>query len=228
MTRARVVSLVPSATETLLAWGVDPIAVTRFCEQPDFVTVGGTKDPDVAAIVDLRPDLVVMCVEENRLDDARALEAAGLEVFAFEIDGVDDVEPQLAALADLLDVSPHVTSVDSEPSNVDLHAFVPIWRRPWMSLRSGTYGSDLLRRIGIGNIFADEGSRYPEVTLAQASARDPDLVIAPSEPYPFSERHRQELEVVAPTVFVDGQDLFWWGHRTPAAVDRLREVLHNA
>ena len=159
-----------------------------------------------------------MCVEENRLEDARALEAAGLEVFAFDIDGVDDVEPQLGALADLLEVPQPVTSVDSEPASVDRHAFVPIWRRPWMSLQSGTYGSDLLRRIGIGNIFADEGSRYPEVTLAQASAHDPDLVIAPSEPYPFSERHRRELEVVAPTVFVDGQDLFWWGVRTPAAL----------
>ena len=50
----RVVSLVPSVTETVLAWGVTPVAVTRFCEQPDLVQVGGTKDPDLEAIaVDL-------------------------------------------------------------------------------------------------------------------------------------------------------------------------------
>ncbi|MEY2588091.1 MAG: hypothetical protein QOJ67_75, partial [Acidimicrobiaceae bacterium] len=62
----RIVSLVPSATESLLAWGVTPVAVTRFCEQPELLAVGGTKDPDVAAIVALRPDLVVLCEEENR------------------------------------------------------------------------------------------------------------------------------------------------------------------
>ncbi|MFS8586549.1 MAG: helical backbone metal receptor, partial [Acidimicrobiia bacterium] len=75
---ARVVSLVPSVTETLLAWGVTPVACTRFCEQPDLPHVGGTKDPDVAAIADLAPDLVVMCVEENRREDADALAEAGV------------------------------------------------------------------------------------------------------------------------------------------------------
>ncbi len=66
----RVVSLVPSVTEALLAWGVEPVACTRFCEQPSIRHVGGTKDPDVAAIVALAPDLVVMCDEENRAEDA--------------------------------------------------------------------------------------------------------------------------------------------------------------
>ena len=73
----RVVSLVPSVTETLLAWGITPVAVTRFCEQPSLRAVGGTKDPDVAAIVELAPDLVVMCHEENRLEDFDALVGRG-------------------------------------------------------------------------------------------------------------------------------------------------------
>ena len=74
----RVVSLVPSATETLRAWGVDPVACTRFCEQPDLPAVGGTKNPDVAAIVSLAPDLVVLDEEENRREDHDALPAEGL------------------------------------------------------------------------------------------------------------------------------------------------------
>ena len=69
--KARVVSLVPSATETLRALGLDPVACTRFCEQPTIPAVGGTKDPDVAAIVALAPDLVVMNDEENRREDHR-------------------------------------------------------------------------------------------------------------------------------------------------------------
>ena len=69
MTALRVVSLVPSATETLLDWGIDPVACTRFCEQPQLTHVGGTKDPDIHAIAELGPDLVVMDREENRRED---------------------------------------------------------------------------------------------------------------------------------------------------------------
>ena len=64
-----VVSLVPSVTETLSAWGVTPIACTKYCERPDLHHVGGTKNPEVEAIVALEPDLVVVDVQENRLED---------------------------------------------------------------------------------------------------------------------------------------------------------------
>ncbi len=64
----------------------------------------------------------------------------------------------------------------------------------------------------MANVFAAGDERYPATTLADvAAAIGPDIVIAPSEPYPFRERHRPELEAVAPVVFIDGQDLFWWG-----------------
>jgi hypothetical protein len=69
----KIVSLVPSVTETLLAWNIEPTACTRFCEQPSLRHVGGTKDPDIAAIVELKPDLVVVDREENRKEDAEAL-----------------------------------------------------------------------------------------------------------------------------------------------------------
>lgn len=220
----RVVSLVPSATETLLTWGIEPIGVTRFCEQPALRSIGGTKDPDLGALVTSAPDIVVMCVEENRREDAEALRAAGLELFVFDINAVDEVEQHLHDFAERLGV---VTEgfVLSEQPQPRLNAFVPIWRRPWMTMQHGTYGSSLLARIGVGNVFAASGRRYPEVTLDEARALTPDVVLAPSEPYPFSERHRAELETVAPVVFVDGKDLFWWGVRTPAAVERLRDQL---
>ena len=73
----RVVSLVPSSTETLLALGVDVVACTRFCEQPAIPHVGGTKNPDIAAIVALAPDLVVLDEEENRREDADASRPPG-------------------------------------------------------------------------------------------------------------------------------------------------------
>lgn len=219
----KVVSLVPSVTETLLAWGVEPVACTRFCEQPSLTHVGGTKNPDIEAIVRLAPDIVIMNDEENRVEDADTLRNAGLEVHVVTVRKVDDVAPALAALADRLDVpfDPWNPIPVAPPTR---SAFVPIWRRPWMSMNADTYGSSMLATVGIDNVYADATERYPTVTLEDAAFRKPDVVLAPSEPYPFGERHVAELESVAPVVLVDGQDLFWWGVRTPAAFTRLRRA----
>jgi ABC-type Fe3+-hydroxamate transport system substrate-binding protein len=223
----RVVSLVPSVTETLAAWGVPPVACTRFCERPDLPHVGGTKNPDVERIVELGPDLVVMCEEENRREDADALAAAGVATATVVIDGVSDVAPALRMLAGLVGADPYAVADPVPPPapGAPRRAFVPIWKRPWMTLSGGTYGSSLLAAIGVDNVFADADDRYPEVTLEEARARRPDVVLAPSEPYPFGPRHVATLEAVAPVVLVDGQDLFWWGTRTPAAVARLHRQL---
>lgn len=226
----RVVSLLPSATETLRAWGLDPVACTRFCEQPDLIHVGGTKDPDVGAILALAPDLVVLDEEENRLEDAQALTAAGVPLLVTAVRSVADVDPTLRRLAEALDLPPRQAPEIPDRAEVTgdasrLRAFVPIWRRPWMTINAETYGSSVLEEIGIDNVYAGDDASYPTVDLAGAAARSPDRVLAPSEPYPFSERHRAELEAVAPVVFVDGRDLFWWGVRTPAALIRLATAL---
>lgn len=229
----RVVSLVPSVTETLLAWGVEPVACTRFCEQPSLAHVGGTKDPDVEAIVALRPDLVVMDEEENRREDAAAIESAGLTVLATAVRSIADVAPTLDALTTALGRerrSERALLTESGAGEGDggrrrKRAFVPIWRNPWMTINRETYGSSLLAAIGIDNVYADDGDRYPTIELDDATGRRPDLVIAPSEPYPFSERQRPELERVAPATYVDGRDLFWWGVRTAGALERLSRAL---
>lgn len=221
----RIVSLVPSLTETLLDWGIEPAACTRFCEQPDLQHVGGTKDPDIAAIVAIGPDLVVVDEEENRREDHAALVAAGLDVWVLRIRSIDDVADQLPPLAGRIGVDwampPLPEPATAEPLR---SAFVPIWKRPWMALGAPAYGTSVLERLGIGNVYATDGP-YPATTLEDAAARRPDVVIAPSEPYPFEERHRAELESVAPTVFVDGKDLVWWGSRTASALERLRAVI---
>ncbi len=94
-----VVSLVPSVTETLLAWGVTPVAVTRFCDAPGVPTVGGTKNPGRGRHRGAPPDLVVMDKEENRADDADALQASGVLVHVTHVRAVEDVAPTLARLA---------------------------------------------------------------------------------------------------------------------------------
>ncbi len=225
----RVVSLVPSATETLLSWGVEPLGVTRFCEQGDrYRTFGGTKDPKLADIVDASPDVVVMCDQENRREDAEALQAAGLLVHAIRITQLHQVGPEMIRLAETLgldsslgaacSVSQHAGLANIEPVRV----FVPIWRKPWMTINNDTYGGSLLQATGFTNIFSAHIDRYPSTEVDEILAGQPQRVLAPSEPYPFTERQRGELETFAPTHFVNGKDLFWWGARTPGAFERLQ------
>ena len=222
MVTPRIVSLVPSVTETLLAWGIDPVACTRFCEQPQLHHVGGTKDPDLAAITDLLPDLVVVDEEENRREDHDALQAAGVAVHVLAVRDVVGLDEQMTGLAEVVGARwvPIGPVEEPEPSR---RAWVPIWKRPWMALGEPTYGSALLRALGIANVAAPEGA-YPELDPEAARRRHADLVIAPSEPYPFAERHRSELEAVAPAILVDGRDLLWWGARTRGALERLTIV----
>ena len=207
----RVVSLVPSVTESLVAWGRPPVACTRFCEQPGIEAVGGTKRPRLARIVDLRPDVVVMCDEENRVEDFDALVAAGLVVHVASPRRVEDVPGVLDALADA----------------VGARAFVPIWRRPWMTIGPDTYGASVLRHAGWDGAWPGAAERYPEVTEDAVVAGRPAAVLAPTEPWRFTDADRPELEATfgVPAVVVDGQDLFWWGTRTQAAIGRLAAVL---
>jgi ABC-type Fe3+-hydroxamate transport system substrate-binding protein len=231
----RIVSLVPSSTETLLALGAEVIACTRFCEQPDLPHVGGTKNPDLDAIIDLQPDVVVMDREENRIEDHDELVAAGVRVFVSDVRSVDDA---IALVGDLtaLTHAPADTYTMCQahrvrPAVVGVArrtAFVPIWRRPWMSIAARTYGASLLDLLGIDLVTADLADPYPTVELEDIAARRPDLVLVPSEPYVFTAGHLDELAAAIPgaaIVRIDGQDLFWWGARTPDAIERLAATL---
>lgn len=225
-----VVSLVPSITETLLEWGVEVAACTRFCEQPGLRHVGGTKNPDIGAIVDLGPRVVLMDTEENRREDAEALVGRGVRVVATDVHGVGDVGPALGAIADAVGIArpPIADSHTERPADRGRRrALVPIWRRPWMLLGSDTYGASLLDAVGI-DLAVFGNTRYPTVDIAVLAGSHVDMVLVPSEPYEFSESHLDELRAVLPGTRierVDGQDLFWWGVRTPRAIARLARAL---
>jgi ABC-type hemin transport system substrate-binding protein len=229
----RVVSLVPSVTETLLALGVAPVACTRFCEQPGIPTVGGTKDPHVEEIVALAPDLVVVNDEENRLEDFTALQTAGIAVHSMSPRSVADVGDAVFELAARLGVDP---PSELEPARWREHlraarsptargrVAVLIWRRPWMLAGASTYGSSVLAQLGWDNVLGPGDDRYPEMTLEAVAALGPALVLLPDEPYPFRARHVEEIAAAVPAAqvrIVDGRDLFWWGIRTPGALERL-------
>jgi ABC-type Fe3+-hydroxamate transport system substrate-binding protein len=218
------------------------VACTRFCEQPDLPAIGGTKNPDIEAIVALSPDLVVVNDEENRIEDADALVDAGLRVHSMSPRSVADVGPAVAVLGDAVCVDAPALFAPNEwerwlneqravAPGVARRAAVLVWRRPWMTTNADTYGSSLLELLGIENVFAGAGERYPETTLEEIAARRADLVVLPGEPYPFKDRHVGEVEAIvrgADVRLVDGRDLFWWGIRTPDAVPRLCEALRRS
>lgn len=231
-----IVSLVPSATETLVALGASPVGCTRFCKQAGIETFGGTKNPDVKAIVRLGPEAVVVNDEENRREDVDALEGAGVRTVSVSPRSVEDVGGAVAALADLGDVSlPEMFEdaawkqwVEQQRQPPSRRVFVPIWTRPWMTLNGATYGSSVLEALGAVNVYAGAADRYPKVEIDEAAALAPDLVLLPTEPYPFRDRHVARVAAAFPgaTVsLVDGEDLFWWGSRTPHAVRRLTHFL---
>jgi ABC-type Fe3+-hydroxamate transport system substrate-binding protein len=187
--------------------------------------VGGTKNPNIDQIVDLNPDLVVLDEQENRKEDHDALVERGIAVHVLDVRSLEDVNSSMASLAEAVGATWEVLILPA-PMPERVSAFVPIWRRPWMALGSPTYASSVLTRLGVRNVFADDGP-YPQLELEEALRRHPDVVLAPSEPYSFTTRHLDELETVAPTTFLDGKDLFWWGVRTQDALTRIAVALER-
>jgi ABC-type Fe3+-hydroxamate transport system substrate-binding protein len=257
--QTRIVSLVPSLTQTLYDLNVGPqvVGVTRFCVRPDearenATVVGGTKDPDVEAVLALTPDLVVADEDENKPEHLAQLADAGVKVHVTRLVRVADAAREVVAIGRILGrgieaeawqqrIQERVAEVQGSVALVGrLTAFVPIWRRPWMSMGGATYMSDLLRVCGVDNVLADVAKRYFEVDPVEVRALAPQVVLLPTEPYRFGAKHVSEaadaFAVDARAVaVVDGQALTWFGTHTlrgldvvAEAVGRLRSRLQNA
>ncbi|MFG2172951.1 helical backbone metal receptor [Streptomyces niveus] len=236
----RVVSLVPSLTEAVAVSAPGLlVGATDWCSHPaglDVVRVGGTKNPDIAAITALRPDLVVANEEENRAPDLAALRAAGIEVLVTE---VRDLDQAFAALERLLvtgcglavprwlDEARDVWAAVPAPPPYEggRRAVVPIWRRPWMVLGRDTFAGDLLARLGVRNVYADRAERYPRIPLDELRASGADLVVLPDEPYRFTADDGPEAFPGLPAALVDGRLLTWYGPSLAEAPAALRAAL---
>ncbi|SHM59273.1 helical backbone metal receptor [Cryptosporangium aurantiacum] len=228
----RVVSLVPSLTETVAASRRDLLAgVTDWCSHPadlDVPRIGGTKNPNVDAVIALRPDVVLANQEENRAPDLDALRAAGVPVYVTDIRTVPAAIESLERVLALLGVS--------RPAWLDRAAdewrgaapprervIVPIWRRPWMALGSDTFAGDLVERLGFRNVLGDSPERYPRF---DPDALAPvDLVLLPDEPYAFTPDDGPEAFGGMPFACVDGRSLTWYGPSLDGARTRLRATI---
>lgn len=191
----RVVSLVPSLTEAVARTAPGLlVGVTDWCTHPAGLAaarIGGTKNPDVAAIAALAPDLVIANEEENRAPDLDALRAAGLDVLVTEVRTLDQAFTGLhhvlvdrcgLARPRWLDTAEAAWAALPTPSAPPRPAVVPIWRRPWMVLGHDTFAGDLLARLGVRNVYADHPERYPRVPVDELNASGAELVVLPDEP----------------------------------------------
>ena len=234
----RVVSLVPSLTEALaVTRRAALVGATDWCTHPtdlDVARVRGTKNPDRRAIEALRPELVVCVQEENRELDVRRLREAGVPVWVGVVESVDDALRAMHSLfgevlgwgepAWLTEATRLLGGGQEEAGGPHTRVAVPIWRDPWMVVGPANYTSDLLARMGMGNVFADGGGaeRYPHVEVQQIDTAGADVVLLPDEPYVFTDDDGPEAFARTPTRLVSGRLLTWYGPAMLEAWEQLR------
>ena len=229
----RVVSLVPSLTETIAETAPGLLAgATDWCTHPpglDVPRVRGTKNPDLERIAGLRPDLVVGNTEENREPDVAALRAAGIPVWMTEIRTVDEALVSLRRMLTegcgvpvpgWLEQAARVWT-DLPPARTRRRAIIPIWRRPWMVVGRSTFTGDVLARLGVDNLYAAHPERYPKIPLGELTAAGADLVVLPDEPYRFTADDGPECFPGTDVALVSGRHLTWYG---PSLVEAPREL----
>ncbi len=239
---ARIVSLVPSLTELLfdLGLGAQVVGRTGFCIHPReqvraVPKVGGTKDPDFAKIRALAPTHVVLNIDENRREDAEVLRefvpnlvvthpnapADNLGLYAL-LGGIFQRESAALALAAQFERA--LAAVRPGAATPGERVLYLIWREPWMGVSRETYISQMLALVGWQTVPVAPSQRYPVLQL-EALAGSVDRVLLSSEPYPFRERHLDEVRAALPGLpvqLIDGEMISWYGSRAIAGLDYLQ------
>ena len=229
----RVVSVVPSLTEAVAPTAPGLlVGATAWCSHPvdlDVVRIGGTKNPDVPRIVELRPDLVVANAEENRAVDLDALRAAGIAVWVTAPETVPQALRSLDRMLAACRLDRPAWLDDARAAwalpapERRRTAVVPVWRRPWMAVGRDTFTGDVLRRLGVDNALDGSPERYPRVGLDDLPPHD--LVVLPDEPYAFSADDGPEAFPGVPAALVSGRHLTWYGPSLVEAPALLRRQL---
>lgn len=239
----RIVSVVPSQTELLFDLGLDAeiIGLTKFCIHPieKFAArtkVGGTKKLNIDLIKDLKPDLIIGNKEENTQSDIEEL-AAYCPVWMSDIFTLDDAMKTIGQIGELVDREPeagylnHLISAGfgdlktlATQHRIDKKVAYLIWRKPYMAAGKNTFIDNMLLTNGMTNVISQE--RYPELTLGELNTLNCELILLSSEPYPFAEKHIEEIQAAVPNaevILVDGEMFSWYGSKLVKAVQYFFE-----
>ena len=244
-TPKRIISLVPSQTELLFDLGLDEevIGITKFCVHPEqwFKTktrVGGTKQLHLEKIKKLQPDLIIANKEENVQSQIEEL-AKEFPVWVSDVNNLDDAFNMIESIGWI--TSKHVKAkqiTDSikenfsqlQTSNHTLRTCYLIWKEPYMTVGGDTFINNMLFHAGFKNLFEGR-TRYPEVTIEQLKAENCELLLLSSEPFPFKQKHVDELQSLLPDTkicLVNGEMFSWYGSRllkAPAYFQQLQNQL---
>lgn len=235
----RIISLVPSLTELLFDLSLEDqlIGRTRFCIHPEekvdnVEIIGGTKNPRLEKIVEMNPDFILANKEENRKEDIEVLKAYA-NVMVTDISTIEDALLEISSIGLVLGVREEARQIiqqatqllSEKPSETPISTAYLIWKDPWMTIGADTYIHDVLKTYGLQNVFIDQ-ERYPKITLDKLSAKRPELILLSSEPYPFKEKHLEEIQKACPysrVKLVNGEWFSWYGSRMLSSFEALNE-----
>ncbi len=227
----RIISLVPSQTELLydLGLGERVVGITKFCVHPEEwfrnkPRVGGTKKIDFEKVRALKPDLIIGNKEENEQKDIQELEKE-FPVWMSDVRDLSGALDMIVRLGELTNTKETAETIKKgiEKAFAEQHRIEPplsaayfIWRDPFMVAGYGTFVNDMLKRCGLVNVFDEGDARYPEIEPQELAEADPDVILLSSEPYPFTEKHIAEFNMICPgtpVYLVDGEMFSWYGSR---------------
>lgn len=241
-TVSRIVSLVPSQTELLVDLGLRDklVGITKFCVHPkglkkEVQLIGGTKNVKVDLVRSLDPDLVIGNKEENNRADIEALEEA-FPVWMSDIFNLQDALEMIRKVGEITGTGKEAAKICSkiqtnfaqleQVKNGGKTVLYLIWKNPYIAAGPNTFIDAMLSTLGFENAVQTE--RYPEVEM---TTLNPDLIFLSSEPFPFKEKHVEELQKQFPgsrVVLVDGEYFSWYGSRlmdAPAYFEKLLNQL---
>lgn len=246
----RIVSLAPSVTQTLIDLGLDAeiVGVTKGCPHPrdrmrNAEKLGSPKDPDIGAIVDLMPDLVLMDLEQNRAEDLARLVAGTVPVFATQPRSLEEAVAGLETIGILVDREEPIGKIASairreiEESRAwtrgrqRVRMACLLGRDPYVVAGSGGFLADLLDLHGMENVFGHRGDPMVTIDVQDLVTAAPTLILLSSEPFRFRSKHRADLLEVSdiPAAregrihLIEGAHLFSQGTRLLRTLPYLRE-----
>jgi len=240
----RIISTVPSQTELLYYLGLDNeiVGVTKFCTHPanktnHTIKIGGTKQLDIPLIRSLNPDLIIANKEENERQQLEEL-MADYPTYVSDPFDLPSALQMINGVGALVNRNQQAYALSSEiehrfeqlsalqPSNLRVAYF--IWRKPYMVAGTGTFINDMLSRCGFVNAF--DAERYPQISTDALKAAKPDVILLSSEPYPFKQKHADELSALMPgilIIMVDGELFSWYGNRLLHSVDYFIKLVNS-
>jgi ABC-type Fe3+-hydroxamate transport system substrate-binding protein len=243
----RIVSLVPSQTELLADLGLNEqvAGITKFCIHPEIwyrtkPRIGGTKQVKMDLVAQLSPDLVIANKEENVKEQVEEL-ANHYPVWISDVNNLDDAYQMIGQLGSITGTETAaqkmVTRIKGNFSgltaeNLHLKTTYLIWRDPYMTVGGDTFINSMLELAGFRNLF-EKQYRYPEVTIDELKEAGCELLLLSSEPFPFNEKHKRELQQLLPgtrIILVDGEMFSWYGSRLLYAASyfmKLRMVVNG-